>query len=44
MRFLLLARSPVFEAMFDGNFEEKTTDGNIEINDIEPGAFYEMIR
>ena len=37
-RFILSARSPVFDAMLNGNFEEART-GMIRINDVHPDLF-----
>ena len=44
LKTLLLARSPVFHAMFTGELAEKTEKSVIEVNDIEPEAFREMLR
>ena len=44
LQTLLLARSPVFYAMFAGELAEKTEKPVIEVNDIEPEAFKEMLR
>ena len=44
LQTLLLARSPVFYAMFAGELAEKTEKPVIEVNDIEPEAFREMLR
>ena len=44
LQTLLLARSPVFYAMFAGDLAEKTEKPVIEVNDIEPEAFREMLR
>ena len=44
LKTLLLARSPVFYAMFAGELAEKGENPVIEVNDIEPQAFREMLR
>ena len=41
---LLLARSPVFAAMFTGDLAEKTDRLVIHIDDVEPHSFKEMLR
>ncbi len=41
-RVILSARSPVFEAMFSGNFVEGSQDVNIVDSDV--GSFSEMLR
>ena len=41
---LLLARSPVFAAMFTGGLAEKTERPVIHIDDVEPQSFKEMLR
>ena len=42
-KLILLARSPVFQAMFCGMFSE-TSDSEINIPDIEPEVFMQMLR
>ena len=44
LQTLLLARSPVFEAMFTGDLAEKKGKPVITIDDVEPGAFKEMLK
>lgn len=41
-KFMLCARSPVFEAMFSGSYLE--SKGEVLINDAEPGSFRDMLR
>ena len=41
---LLLARSPVFAAMFTGDLAEKKGRPVIKIDDVEPESFKEMLR
>jgi len=44
-KFMLLAASPVFEAMFCGNMVEARQDcGNIKIPDIDADIFKELLR
>ena len=44
LQTLLVARSPVFYAMFTGELAEKKERPVIEIDDIDPDAFKEMLR
>ena len=44
LQTLLLARSPVFYTMFAGELSKKKDKPVIEVNDIEPEAFREMLR
>ena len=44
LQTLLLARSPVFAAMFTGDLAEKTNKPVIHIDDVEPQSFKEMLR
>ena len=44
LQTLLLARSPVFAAMFTGDLAEKNNRPVIQIDDIEPHGFKEMLR
>ena len=44
LQTLLLARSPVFAAMFAGDLAEKTDRPVIHIDDVEPHSFKEMLR
>ena len=44
LQTLLLARSPVFAAMFKGDLAEKKDGPVIHINDVEPESFKEMLR
>ena len=43
-RLLIVARSPVFAAMFCGDLAEQTQNPVIAIDDVEPGAFKQMLR
>jgi len=42
-KFMLSARSPVFQAMFQSGFEENKA-GSVEIGDINPNVMIEMLR
>ena len=44
LQTLLLARSPVFAAMFTGDLAEKKNRPVIHIDDVEPHIFKEMLR
>ena len=44
LQTLLLARSPVFAAMFTGDLAEKTNSPLIHIDDVDPQSFKEMLR
>ena len=44
LQTLLLARSPVFAAMFTGGLADKKERPVIEIPDVEPEAFKETLR
>ena len=44
LKTLLLARSPVFCRMFSGHLADKTERVHIDINDVEPEAFKQMLR
>jgi len=41
-KYILVSRSPVFEAMFCGSYQESSD--SIEITDIEPDVFKEVLR
>ena len=41
-KYMLIARSPVFFAMFCGGLAQK--DGSIKIDDVESAAFRKMLR
>ena len=44
LQTLLLARSPVFAAMFAGDLAQKKERPVTEVDDVEPEAFREMVR
>ena len=44
LQTLLLARSPVFAAMFAGDLAQEKERPLIEVDDVEPEAFKEMLR
>ena len=44
LQTLLLARSPVFAAMFAGDLAQKKERPVIEVDDVDPDAFKEMLR
>ena len=40
-KFMLIAASPVFEAMFCGPLQE---NGDVEVSDIDPESFEQMLK
>ena len=44
LQTLLLARSPVFAAMFTGDLAEKKDKPVIPVDDVEPESFKEMLK
>lgn len=40
-KYILLARSPVFWKMFNRKYSEQT--GSVQVDDVDPDAFYHMI-
>lgn len=42
-RYMLVSRSPVFAAMFHGSWHEPS-DKDIEVPDVEPAAFRQLLR
>ena len=45
-KYVLIARSPVFEALFCGGFSDPSSAdcGKVEISDVEPEAFRELLK
>jgi hypothetical protein len=42
-RYVLMSRSPVFEAMFHGGLSENTGD-RVQVTDVDPNAFCEALK